>query len=85
MYALLLPFWVLCIQFAFHALSLKGVEKQNECLILGIIITTIGIVSLVSRDVVFTVSGFVLMMFGFRLISTGLDRIDKRKFPDRHE
>lgn len=82
-YVLLLPFWVLCIQFCFHALSLKGVEKQNECQILGIVFTTIGIVSLVSRDVLFTASGLVLMMFGLRMMAIGLDRIDKKTFIDR--
>jgi len=85
MYVLLLPFWILCIQFAFHALSLKGVKKQNECQVLGVIFTTIGIVSLASHDILFTVSGLILIMFGLRMIAVGLDRIDKKIFIDRHE
>ena len=83
MYVLLLPFWVLCVQFSFHALSLKGLEKQNECQRLGIFFTTVGIVSLVSRDMVFAVSGLILIMLGLRMISIGLDRLDKKTFIDR--
>ena len=85
MYVLLLPLWVLCIQFTFHAVSLKGAAKQSECQILGVVFTTIGVVSLVSRDLLFTASGLVLMMLGLRMIAIGLDRIDKKIFIDRHE
>jgi hypothetical protein len=81
-YVLLLPFWVLCVQFSFRAISMKGTEKQNECKVLGIVFTTIGIVSLVSRDVVFVVSGLVLIMIGLRMMAISLDRIDKKTFID---
>ena len=43
---------------------------------------TIGIVSLVSRDIVFVVSGLILIMFGFRMLAISLDRIDKKTFID---
>ena len=82
LYALLLPFWVLCAQFAYHATSLKGAEKQQECRTIGIVCTTIGIVSLVTRDIFFAVSGLVLIMLGLRMIAIGLDRIDKKTFID---
>ena len=78
MYVLLLPFWVLCAQFAFHAISMKGVKKQTECRMLGIAFTTIGIVSLASRDVLLVVSGLVLIMLGFRMMAISLDRIGKK-------
>ena len=83
MYFFLLPFWTLCIQFSFHALSLKGVAKQNECQRLGIFFTTVGIVSLVSRDMIFAASGLVLIMLGLRMISIGLDRLDKKTLSDK--
>jgi hypothetical protein len=82
LYFLLLPFWVLCVQFAFHATSLKGSEKQKECRTIGIVCTTVGIVSLVTRDILFVMSGFVLIMLGLRMIAIGLDRIDKKTFID---
>ena len=82
MYVLLLPFWVLCVQFAFHAIGRDGVKKQEECRTLGIAFTTIGIVSLASRDVLFAVSGLVLIMLGLRMLAISLDRIDKKTFID---
>ncbi len=82
LYALLLPFWVLCAQFAFHATSLKGVEKQKECRTIGIVCTTIGIVSLVTRDILFVMSGLALIMIGLRMMAISLDRIDKKTFID---
>jgi len=82
LYVLLLPFWVLCSQFAFHAISLKVVEKQKECRTIGIVCTTIGIVSLVSRDIFFVMSGFALIMLGLRMMAISLDRIEKKAFID---
>ncbi len=61
---------------------MKGVEKQNECKVVGIAFTTIGIVSLASRDVLFAVSGLVLIMLGLRMMAISLDRIDKKTFID---
>ena len=74
--------WAVFVQFACHATSLKGAEKQNECRTIGIVCMTIGIVSLVSRDIVFVVSGLILIMFGFRMLAISLDRIDKKTFID---
>jgi hypothetical protein len=84
-YVLLVPFWVLSVQFYSHAVSQQGEQKQRECRSLGIIFTAIGIVSLVFRDVFFAVSGLVLIMLGLRLMAHGLDRIDKKRFIDQYE
>ena len=84
-YLLLLILWVFGAQIYFFAVSLKGVKRQEACQTLGIIYITAGIVSLVFRQVLFVVSGFVLIMLGMRLVSYGLDRIDKKKHIDRFE
>ncbi len=44
--------------------------------------TTIGIVSLASRDILFVLSGLVLMMLGIRMMAISLDRIYKEAFID---
>ena len=84
-YVLLLPFWAICTQFYFHAIAQKAEQKQQECRAVGIIFTSIGIVSLVSRDIIFGISGLILIMLGLRMIAYGLDRIDKKVFIDRYE
>jgi hypothetical protein len=84
-YILLLPLGVICMQFYCHAVAQKGVEKQYECRTLGILYASVGIVSLVTRDVCYVMSGLVLIMLGLRLMAHGLDRIDKRVFIDRYE
>jgi hypothetical protein len=65
------------------AVSRKALEKQKSCQKLGIVYSTLGILCLVIRDTSFVVAGFILIMFGLRLISHGLDRIDKKIFIDR--
>jgi hypothetical protein len=67
-----------------YAVSRQGEEKQRTCRGLGILLFSLGIVSLVSRDFLFVCSGFILMMIGFRLIAHGLDRLDKKVFIDRY-
>lgn len=84
-YFLLLPFWVFCLQFISYAFSQEGEQRQNQCRILGIILTTTGIVSLVLRDPIFAFSGFALIMLGLRLIAASLDRINKIIFIDRYD
>jgi hypothetical protein len=84
-YIVLMPFWAICAQFYFHAVSQKAKQKQDECRILGITYTSFGIVSLVTKDMWFVMSGLVLIMLGLRLMAYSLDRIEKRKFIDRYE
>ena len=84
-YLLLLFLWVFGVQLYSFAASLEGVEKQKGCQNLGIIYITAGIVSLVFRETLFVVSGFMLMMLGMRLVSHGLDRIGKNKYIDRYD
>jgi hypothetical protein len=80
---ILIPFITLFYQLYAYAVRQKGVERQNICRTLGIITFTIGIVCLVFRDLLFGTAGIIFMMFGFRLIAHGLDRIDKKVFIDR--
>jgi hypothetical protein len=84
-YIPLLPCWAVCIQLFCYRISLQGVRKQRECRTLGIILTSIGVVSLVSRDFWYVLSGLALIMLGLRLLATGLDRIDKKIHIDRFE
>ena len=84
-YLLLVFLWVFGSQLYCFAASLKGVERQEGCRSLGIIYITVGIVSLVFREMSFVVSGFLLIMLGMRLVSYGLDRIDKKKYIDRYQ
>jgi hypothetical protein len=79
----LIPFLTLYYQLYAFAVRQKGVERQNVCRSLGIASFTIGIVCLVFRDLLFGIAGIIFMMFGFRLIAHGLDRIDKKVFIDR--
>jgi hypothetical protein len=81
----LIPFLTLFYQLYAFAVRQKGVERQNICRTLGIAAFTIGIVCLVFRDLLFVIAGLIFMMFGFRLIAHGLDRIDKKIFIDRCE
>ncbi|MGD0586899.1 MAG: hypothetical protein ABSA86_14195, partial [Oryzomonas sp.] len=67
------------------ASSLEGVQRQDGCQKLGILYITAGIVSLVFREMLFVVSGFMLIMLGMRLVSYGLDRIGKKTFIDRYK
>ncbi|MBK5275196.1 MAG: hypothetical protein JJE30_09125 [Desulfuromonadales bacterium] len=84
-YILLLPFWVICGQLYFYSVSQKNEQRQRGCRSLGIFFLTIGIVSLVSRDYWFVISGLALIMLGLRLTAYGLDRIDKSIYIDRCE
>jgi hypothetical protein len=84
-YLLLLLLWVFGAQLYCFAAGLEGVQRQEGCQKLGILYITAGIVSLVFRELVFVVSGFMLIMLGLRLVSYGLDRIDKKTFIDRYK
>ena len=83
-YLILLPCFALIYQMYSYAVSRQGEEKQRVCRGYGILLFSLGIVSLVSRDFFFVSSGFILMMIGFRLIAHGLDRLDKKVFIDSY-
>lgn len=72
-------------QFYAYSISLSGQEKQRSCQKLGIVYTTVGIVSFVFRNPPMVIAGIVLIMMGLRLIAHGLDRIDKNIFIDRYD
>ena len=80
---IILPLLVLCYQFYFFSVNSKGLEKQDRCQKLGIVFMTFGIMSLVFKTVPIVFFGLILMMFGFRLISRGLDRLDKEIMIDQ--
>lgn len=80
----MIPLLIICFQIYEFTSSRKGVEKQNRCQTLGIVYMVIGIISLVERDLMFAFLGLILIMFGFRLLAKGLDRIDKKVFIDRY-
>ena len=84
-YLILLPFWAFAAQLYFYAITQEGVRKQQGCQRLGIVYLTVGIVSLVFRQAVYVASGLILIMLGLRLISHGLDRINKDRFIDRYK
>lgn len=84
-YLLLLPVWVIGAQLYCYAVAQEGTRKQEGCQRLGILYITAGIVSLVLREAVYVVSGLVLIMLGLRLVSHGLDRINKDRFIDRYK
>ncbi|MDD2541331.1 MAG: hypothetical protein PHH28_09865 [Desulfuromonadaceae bacterium] len=79
------PLLVVCYQLYSFSANSKGVEKQERCLKLGIAFMTFGITALALKSVPFSFFGIVLMMFGFRLLAKGLDRLDKKKFIDHLE
>jgi Na+/phosphate symporter len=83
-FLMLIPFLTLFYQLYSYAERQKGVERQNVCRSLGIASFTIGVVCLVFRDLLLAIFGIIFMMFGFRLIAHGLDRIDKKIFIDRY-
>lgn len=66
-----------------YAITRQREEKQVVCRGLGIILFSIGVTSLVSRDYFIVYTGLIFMMIGFRLIAYGLDRLDKTIYIDR--
>jgi uncharacterized membrane protein HdeD (DUF308 family) len=71
-------------QFYCYTISGSGEEKQKKCLTLGVISSTIGITCFAFPSTTTVFGGLILMMFGFRLIAKGLDRIDKKIFIDSY-
>lgn len=82
---LILPLLVLCLQFYSFSVKSKGEVRQDRCQKLGIGFMTLGIVSLAFKTVPSAFLGLILMMFGFRLISKGLDSIREEKAPLQHD
>ena len=82
---IILPLLVLCYQLYSYSVSGEGRERQSRCQGLGIAFMSCGIVSLVFKSAPVAFFGLVLMMFGFRLLAKGLDRLDKKIFIDRCE
>ena len=78
-------FLALIFQMYNYATSRQREEKQKICRGLGILLFTVGVVSLVTRDHIFVLAGLFLMMVGFRLIAQGLDRLDKKIYIDRYK
>jgi hypothetical protein len=80
-----IPIIMICYQIYAFSVNKKGAEKQKSCQNLGIAYMTFGITALIARQPVFVFMGLILIMFGFRLMATGLDRIDKKVFIDRYD
>ncbi|GAM09283.1 hypothetical protein OR1_01558 [Geobacter sp. OR-1] len=83
--AILVPLFILFYQFYSYSITSKGVERQKKCTVLGIVSMTIGIASFAGHSATTVFGGLVLMMFGFRLIAHGLDRIDKKTYIDHFD
>jgi hypothetical protein len=81
---ILIPLLVICYQIYAFSSSRKGEDRQNRCQKLGIVYTVIGILSLIERTTIFAFFGLIMIMFGFRLMARGLDRMDKKIFIDRY-
>ncbi len=82
-FLIILPLLVVCYQLYSFSANSTGVEKQERCLKLGIAFMTFGITAMALKSVPFSFFGIVLIMFGFRLLAKGLDRLDKKRFIDR--
>ena len=82
---IMIPFIVISIQFYSWIVSLEGEEKQKHCKALGVTYTTLGTVGFLFRSPAFAIIGLIFFMLGLRLISHGLDRINKTVFIDRYE
>jgi uncharacterized membrane protein len=81
---ILIPLLVICYQIYAFSSSRIGEDRQSRCQRLGIGYMVIGILALVEREPLFAFFGFILIMFGFRLMAKGLDRIDKTVFIDSY-
>lgn len=80
-----IPLIIICYQlYSFSARS-KGVERQSRSQKLGIAYMTLGITALIAREPAFVFMGLMLIMMAFRLLATGLDRLDKKTYIDRYD
>lgn len=81
---IILPLLVMCYQLYCFSVSSVGREKQERCQSLGITFMTFGIVAMALKSAPLAFFGLILMMFGFRLLAKGLDRLDKDTYIDRY-
>ncbi|MDO9309469.1 MAG: hypothetical protein Q7V04_10425 [Deltaproteobacteria bacterium] len=82
---IILPLLVMCYQLYCFSVSSVGREKQERCQSLGITFMTFGIVAMALKSAPLAFFGLILMMFGFRLLAKGLDRMDKTTFIDQYQ
>ena len=82
---IILPLLVLCYQLYFFSIQSVGQKQQERCQKLGIVLMTLGITALAFKSVPSAFFGLIMIMFGFRLIARGLDRLDKKIFIDRYK
>lgn len=82
---IILPLLVMCYQLYSYSVKGEGREKQERCRGLGIAFMLLGIMALVFKSAPLAFFGLILMMFGFRLIAKGLDRVNKEIFIDQCE
>ncbi len=81
----ILPLLIGCYQLYTFSVNSEGRKLQERSRKLGIVFMSAGIASLAYKSVPFAFFGIVLMMFGFRLIAKGLERLEKKVFIDRFE
>ena len=82
---IILPLLVMCYQLYCFSVSSEGREKQERCQSLGVAFMTFGIFAMVFKSAPLAFFGLILMMFGFRLLAKGLDRMDKTTFIDQYQ
>ena len=78
---------LLVISYQLYAFSVHSeIEKlQERCQKLGIALMTLGVTALVSKSAPFAFFGLILIMFGFRLLAKGLDRLNKHIYIDQYK
>jgi|ERR1039457_1393919 hypothetical protein len=81
----LIPLFGFLTQLYNYAISREAVERQKVCRASGIILFSVGTVTLINRSMLSVFTGLIMMMFGFRLIANGLDRLDKKIFLDSYK
>jgi len=81
---ILLPLLVMCFQLYTFSVNSERLKLQDRCQKLGIVYMTSGVMALAIKSAPFAFFGLILMMFGFRLIAKGLDRLDKNTFIDQY-
>ena len=82
---IVLPLLVVAYQLYSYSVHGEGRQTQDKCQNLGIAFMTVGIMALVFKSAPFAFFGLILIMFSFRLLARGLDRLDKKIFIDRYE
>ena len=81
----LLTILIVIYQVYSYAVTRQREEKQSVCRGLGVVLFSVGVVTLITRDTFLVFSGIFLMMLGLRLLAYSLDRMDKKIFIDRYD